>query len=184
VIVAVGLRLSKNWQPVLTYGDLTRLDPATVTARDVFDSVCHMRMTKLPDPKVNGNAGSFFKNPVISGENAKVFWRMANRATLPSGGWQREAGRRMAYRSMPAKGTSVGGAAVHRQQALVLINQRDATSDDVVQLAHYVRQRVGEKFNVWLEPEVRFIGAQVKSMPWRLSREGQYHPVNPDWHPC
>ncbi len=70
------------------------------------------------------------------------------------------------------KGTSVGGAAVHRQQALVLINQHDATSDDVVQLAHYVRQRVGEKFNVWLEPEVRFIGAQVKSMPWRRSHEG------------
>ncbi|MDA2242480.1 UDP-N-acetylmuramate dehydrogenase, partial [Bacillus cereus group sp. Bc222] len=42
VIVAVGLRLSKTWQPVLTYGDLTRLDPATVTPRDVFDSVCHM----------------------------------------------------------------------------------------------------------------------------------------------
>ena len=56
------------------------------------------------------------------------------------------------------KGASVGGAAVHQQQALVLINQCDATSDDVVQLAHYVRQRVGEKFNVWLEPEVRFIG--------------------------
>lgn len=48
VIVAVGLRLAKAWKPVLTYGDLTRLDPATVTPREVFDSVCHMRMTKLP----------------------------------------------------------------------------------------------------------------------------------------
>jgi UDP-N-acetylmuramate dehydrogenase len=47
---------------------------------------------------------------------------------------------------------------VHRQQALVLINENHATSDDVVQLAHQVRLRVGEKFNVWLEPEVRFIG--------------------------
>jgi UDP-N-acetylmuramate dehydrogenase len=56
------------------------------------------------------------------------------------------------------KGVAVGGAAVHREQALVLINQDNATSDDVVQLAHHVRQRVGEKFNVWLEPEVRFIG--------------------------
>jgi len=73
VIVAVGLRLAKQWKPILTYGDLARLDPATVTPHEVFDSVCHMRMTKLPDPKVNGNAGSFFKNPVISGEDAKAF---------------------------------------------------------------------------------------------------------------
>ena len=52
----------------------------------------------------------------------------------------------------------IGGAAVHQQQALVLINAGHATSQDVVQLAHHVRQKVGEKFNVWLEPEVRFIG--------------------------
>ncbi|WP_447745797.1 UDP-N-acetylmuramate dehydrogenase [Enterobacter asburiae] len=159
VIVAVGLRLSKNWQPVLTYGDLTRLDPATVTARDVFDSVCHMRMTKLPDPKVNGNAGSFFKNPVISSENAKVFlegWPAAPHYPQADGSVKLAAG--WLIDQCQLKGTSVGGAAVHQQQALVLINQRDATSDDVVQLAHNVRQRVGEKFNVWLEPEVRFIG--------------------------
>ncbi len=57
------------------------------------------------------------------------------------------------------KGMQMGGAAVHRQQALVLINEDNAKSEDVVQLAHHVRQKVGEKFNVWLEPEVRFIGA-------------------------
>ncbi|BBJ69553.1 MULTISPECIES: UDP-N-acetylmuramate dehydrogenase [Enterobacter] len=159
VIVAVGLRLSKNWQPVLTYGDLTRLDPVTVTARDVFDSVCHMRMTKLPDPKVNGNAGSFFKNPVISSENAKILlegWPTAPHYPQADGSVKLAAG--WLIDQCQLKGTSVGGAAVHQHQALVLINQRDATSDDVVQLAHYVRQRVGEKFNVWLEPEVRFIG--------------------------
>jgi UDP-N-acetylmuramate dehydrogenase len=50
-IVAVGLTLPKAWQPVLTYGDLTRLDPQTVTPQQVFDAVCHMRMTKLPIQK-------------------------------------------------------------------------------------------------------------------------------------
>ncbi len=57
------------------------------------------------------------------------------------------------------KGYRVGGATVHRHQALVLINEHNATSEDIVKLAHEVRQRVGEKFNVWLEPEVRFIGS-------------------------
>lgn len=159
VIVAVGLRLAKAWNPVLTYGDLTRLDPATVTPKEVFDAVCHMRMTKLPDPKVNGNAGSFFKNPVIGGETAKAFieaWPMAPHYPQADGSVKLAAG--WLIDRCDLKGVTVGGAAVHRQQALVLVNQGNATGSDVVQLAHHVRQRVGEKFNVWLEPEVRFIG--------------------------
>ena len=160
-IVAIGLSLAKTWQPVLSYGDLTRLDPATVTARDVFDSVCHMRMTKLPDPKVNGNAGSFFKNPVIRGENARRFleeWPTAPHYPQADGSVKLAAG--WLIDQCQLKGMRIGGAAVHQQQALVLINADRATSQDVVQLAHHVRQNVGEKFNVWLEPEVRFIGPQ------------------------
>ena len=159
-IVAVGLRLPKEWQPVLTYGDLTRLDPTTVTPQQVFDAVCHMRTTKLPDPKVNGNTGSFFKNPVVSAETANAL--LAQFPTAPhypqvDGSVKLAAG--WLIDQCQLKGTQIGGAAVHRQQALVLINEHDAKSEDVVQLAHHVRQKVGEKFNVWLEPEVRFIGA-------------------------
>ena len=159
VIVAVGLKLMKAWQPVLSYGDLTRLDPQTVTPKEVYDSVCHMRMTKLPDPKVNGNAGSFFKNPVVSGVVAEqllaVFpsaphYPQADGSVKLAAGWLID--------QCQLKGKNVGGAMVHRQQALVLINEDNATSEDVVALAHLVRLQVGEKFNVWLEPEVRFIG--------------------------
>lgn len=158
-ITAVGLRLAKNWQPVLTYGDLARLDPATVTPKEVFDAVCHMRTSKLPDPKVNGNAGSFFKNPVISAEQADILlsafpgaphYPQADGSVKLAAGWLID--------QCQLKGVAIGGAAIHHLQALVLINTGQATSDDVVQLAHLVRQRVGEKFNVWLEPEVRFIG--------------------------
>ncbi|WP_312692857.1 UDP-N-acetylmuramate dehydrogenase [Kosakonia sp.] len=158
-ITAVGLRLSKNWQPVLTYGDLTRLDPATVTPRQVFDAVCHMRISKLPDPKVNGNAGSFFKNPVVTAEQAKTLlaaypnaphYPQADGTVKLAAGWLID--------QCQLKGTAVGGAAIHHLQALVLINTGQATSQDVIKLAHLVRQRVGIKFDVWLEPEVRFIG--------------------------
>ncbi|HFZ8996996.1 TPA: UDP-N-acetylmuramate dehydrogenase [Citrobacter freundii] len=158
-IVAVGLRLAKQWQPVLTYGDLTRLDPATVTPRQVFDAVCHMRTTKLPDPKVNGNAGSFFKNPVVAAEVAQVLlaqfphaphYPQADGSVKLAAGWLID--------QCHLKGFTSGGAAVHRQQALVLINTGNATSQDVINLAHHVRQQVGERFDVWLEPEVRFIG--------------------------
>ncbi|POP40412.1 UDP-N-acetylenolpyruvoylglucosamine reductase [Superficieibacter electus] len=159
-IVAVGLRLPKVWQPVLTYGDLTRLDPATVTPQQVYDAVCHMRTTKLPDPKVNGNAGSFFKNPVISVAQAQTLlatfpdaphYPQADGSIKLAAGWLID--------KCQLKGMRMGGAAVHQQQALVLINTGNALSEDVVHLAQRVRHLVGEKFNVWLEPEVRFIGS-------------------------
>lgn len=158
-IVAVGLILPKAWQPVLTYGDLTRLDPQTVTPQQVFDAVCHMRMTKLPDPKVNGNAGSFFKNPVVSTEKAKALltaYPNIPHYPQPDGSMKLAAG--WLIDQCQLKGKVIGGAAVHSQQALVLINDNQATSEDVVKLAHYVRQQVGEKFDIWLQPEVRFIG--------------------------
>ncbi|WP_058974166.1 UDP-N-acetylmuramate dehydrogenase [Type-D symbiont of Plautia stali] len=161
VIVAIGLCLAKQWKPVLSYGDLAKLNPATVCAWDVFHAVCHMRKSKLPDPKITGNVGSFFKNPLISHEQASALMRewqdmphypQANGEVKLAAGWLID--------QCNLKGFSVGGAAVHRQQALVLINEDQATPQDIVGLAHHVRNSVGEKFNVWLEPEVRFIGAQ------------------------
>jgi UDP-N-acetylmuramate dehydrogenase len=158
-IIAVGLRLPKQWQPVLSYGDLARLDAENVTPQEVFDAVCHMRMTKLPDPRVNGNAGSFFKNPVVDAEQAAVLLAAFTNIPhypQPDGSIKLAAG--WLIDQCQLKGYKVGGATVHQQQALVLINESGASSLDVVGLAHLVRQRVGEKFNVWLEPEVRFIG--------------------------
>lgn len=159
-IVAMGLRLSKIWKPVLSYGDLKDLDPQTVTPRQVFDSVCSMRRSKLPDPHVTGNAGSFFKNPLVSSEIAAELQK--NYPTIPlypqengevklAAGWLIDR--------CELKGFRQGGAAVHDKQALVLINSENATGKDIVDLARIVRQRVAAKFSVWLEPEVRFIAS-------------------------
>lgn len=159
-IVAVGLILAKKWTPILSYGDLTKLDPASVTPQHVFDAVCHMRRSKLPDPKVTGNAGSFFKNPVIDAEKAQALlqhypsmphYPQADGSMKLAAGWLID--------QCHLKGLREGGAMVHQQQALVLINVEDATGNDVVRLAHEVRTQVGNKFDIWLEPEVRFICA-------------------------
>lgn len=159
VIVAVGLRLARQWKPVLSYGDLTKLNPATVSAWDVFNAVCQMRRSKLPDPRITGNVGSFFKNPLISAQQAeKLLAQWPGMPHYPQGNGEVKLAAGWLIDQCELKGHRIGGAAVHRQQALVLINEDRATSEDVVKLAHYVRQRVGAKFDVWLQPEVRFIG--------------------------
>jgi len=159
-IVAVGLKLTKHWQPKLTYGDLTRFDPQTVTARQIFDSVCAMRLSKLPDPAITGNAGSFYKNPTVDAATAEKirsefpsmpFYPQPNGQVKLAAGWLVEQAH--------LKGFSIGGAAVHQNQALVLINKDHASSADVRALAKHVRNTVAAKFGIWLEPEVRFIAA-------------------------
>ncbi|MFS7309594.1 UDP-N-acetylmuramate dehydrogenase [Rahnella inusitata] len=159
-IVAVGLKLTKHWQPKLTYGDLSRFDPQTVTARQIFDSVCAMRLSKLPDPAITGNAGSFYKNPTVDAATAEKirsefpsmpFYPQPNGQVKLAAGWLVEQAH--------LKGFSIGGAAVHQNQALVLINKDHASSADVRALAKHVRNTVAAKFGIWLEPEVRFIAA-------------------------
>lgn len=160
-IIAVGFRLSKEWKPVLEYGDLTRLDPSAVTAKQVFDAVCQMRRSKLPDPAVMGNAGSFFKNPVIHAaiaEHILANYPNAPHYPQPNGEVKLAAG--WLIDQCGLKGHQIGQAAVHDKQALVLVNKGEATSCDLVNLARYVRNKVAEQFDVWLEPEVRFISAQ------------------------
>ncbi|AJC64768.1 MULTISPECIES: UDP-N-acetylmuramate dehydrogenase [Dickeya] len=160
-IIAIGLCLSKNWKPILEYGDLTRLDPKTVTSRDVFDAVCQMRRSKLPDPKVMGNAGSFFKNPVVPSviaEHILTHYPNAPHYPQPTGDVKLAAG--WLIDQCGLKGYQIGQAAVHDKQALVLVNKGGASSDDLIALARYVRNQVAAKFDVWLEPEVRFIAAR------------------------
>ncbi|WP_301099829.1 UDP-N-acetylmuramate dehydrogenase [Otariodibacter sp.] len=158
-IISVGLKLAKQWQPTLTYGSLTQFDPTTVTAQQIFDEVCAIRSAKLPNPDQFGNAGSFFKNPIIT--FAKFSDLLTAYPTIPhypqaDGNVKIPAG--WLIDQCQLKGYQIGGAAVHTQQALVLINKDNATAKDVIQLAKTVRQKVREKFGIEIHPEVRFIG--------------------------
>lgn len=159
-IVAVGLRLIKTWKPVLNYGDLARLNSINITAKEIFDVVCAMRKSKLPDPDIIGNAGSFFKNPVISAKAAQSLLSISPYAPhypQPNGDVKLAAG--WLIDQCHLRGYRLGGAGVHDKQALIPINHGQATGEDIVALAREVRWKVADKFSVWLEPEVRFIAA-------------------------
>ncbi len=160
VITAVGLRLAKNWQPRLDYGPLQAFEQSKVTPREIFERVCEVRRDKLPDPKVLGNAGSFFKNPLVSAacylELAQRFSNIVGYAQ-PNGEVKLAAGWLIEQAGL--KGFTLGKVAVHDKQALVLVNLGDATGQDICQLAQHVIARVSEVFGVRLEAEPRIIGA-------------------------
>lgn len=160
VITSVGIKLAKKWQPNLSYGPLKRYKKTEATPKEIFDCICKTRSEKLPDPKLIGNAGSFFKNPIISSSKylqliekfpSLVGYPLSDGSVKLAAGWLID--------NAGLKGFSVGDAAVHEQQALVLINLGQATGEDILKLALKVIEIIKIKFDVTLEAEPRVIGA-------------------------
>ena len=158
VIVRVRLRCPKPWRPVLGYLDLERKMAETGNrapdVRTVFEWVCAIRRAKLPDPAVIGNAGSFFKNPVVTPEQCRdiigrdpevVHYPMPDGSMKLAAGWLIDA--------CGWKGKSIGGAGVYEKQALVLVNRGGATGGEVVTLAKAIQESVYGRFGIRLEPE-------------------------------
>ncbi len=156
VVTAIGLSLPLHWQAKLSYGPLKSLEHPT--PRDVFDVVVNVRQQKLPDPAVLGNAGSFFKNPVVSQAHyQRLIAKFPDLVAYPAGeGMKLAAG--WLIDQCGLKGHQIGGAQVHPMQALVIVNKKSASAQDVVALAQYIKQQVQTRFAVELEHEVRFMG--------------------------
>lgn len=161
-ITRVRFRLSRRFTPRVDYGELKQeLQNAAITgpsAADVSRAVIAIRARKLPDPAVIGNAGSFFKNPVVAaavGESLKSrFPTMPQYATPDTrikiaAGWLIE--------QAGWKGRRLGSAGVHSQHALVLVNHGGATGAALWALAQAVQADVQEKFGITLEPEPRVV---------------------------
>lgn len=162
LITKVILRLTK--QPILdtNYGKLQEVlhesDKEKFTIRDVSEAIIKIRQSKLPDPEKVGNAGSFFKNPIIAIEllNAlkksypKIpsYEQPGNLVKIPAA-WLID--------QCQLKGMKHKGAAVHIDQPLVLINQNNARGSDIVELSIKVRKKIKIEFGITLEPEVRII---------------------------
>lgn len=163
IITAVGIVLDKTWVPKVNYGGLRDIPSDELSPMKVYETVCHIRQSKLPDPAKQGNAGSFFKNPVIS--NADFYALKMKYPTIV--GYETESGVKVAagwlIDSAKLKGVSIGGAQVHVDQALVIINSGDATAQDILMLAKKVRQSVLDLYGIELEHEVRFIGAKTET---------------------
>ena len=161
VITAVEIALTRTPQPHLGYGDVEREVAARggATLRNIREAIIAIRRTKLPDTAELGNAGSFFKNPVVDqpvAERLKTEWpdmplypaQEPGKAKLAAGWLIDKAG---------MKGYREGRVGVHERQALVLVNLGGATGGEVIALARKVQTAVRDRFGVEIDTEVNIL---------------------------
>jgi UDP-N-acetylmuramate dehydrogenase len=161
-ITFVSYRLSRHFSPHLNYGNIrTALSAKGIdkpTATELRDTIIEIRRKKLPDPDVQGNAGSFFMNPIVDREiyeklalqypNMPHYKISDTKEKIPAGWMIEQCG---------WKGKSLGNAGVHDKQALVLVNRGGATGNEIVRLCEYIRSDVMKKFGIEIKPEVNII---------------------------
>lgn len=160
VITAIEIALHRTPTPKLGYGDVEREVAARggVTLRNIREAICAIRRAKLPDPSVTGNAGSFFKNPVVVEDIAAqlraeypdmpLYPAAPGKAKLAAGWLIDRAG---------MKGYRTERVGVHDRQALVLVNLGGASGSEVIALAHEIQRKVREKFGIEIDTEVNIL---------------------------
>lgn len=158
LILSLMLALPKRWQPVEGYADVARelkeRGVARPDARAIFDAVVAIRRRKLPDPAVIGNAGSFFKNPIVSREEHQaLIARYPSLVGYPQPGGSVKLAAGWLIEAVGLKGVTRGRAGVYEKQALVLVNRGGAIGAEVLTLARAIQESVYGRFGIRLEPE-------------------------------
>ena len=162
LITRVTYGLARTFQPHLDYGnirqELERRGIKEPTAQQLRDVIIDIRNAKLPDPKIEGNAGSFFMNPIVTRQKYEKLaalypdmphYKVDSRHEKIPAGWMIE--------QCGWKGKSLGRAGVHDKQALVLVNRGGATGSEIVALCDAIRKDVKAKFGIDIHPEVNII---------------------------
>ncbi len=161
VITSVRFALSRTFTPHIEYGDITNIlsrnGVSKPTARDLSNAIIAIRSSKLPDPAMIGNAGSFFKNPIVPAELTHALaerftgmprFAVGNQFKIPAG-WLIE--------QIGWKGRRIGAAGIHEHHALVIVNHGGATGAEIWNVAQAVQADVKEKFGIELVPEPRVV---------------------------
>ncbi|NVK32062.1 MAG: UDP-N-acetylmuramate dehydrogenase [Gammaproteobacteria bacterium] len=158
VITSVIFELDRQFSPVLRYGPLCQLDTSTLDANMLIDQVVDIRSAKLPDPRVLGNVGSFFHNPIVS--TSQCIELQSKHPTLPhyrvddqhdklAAGWLIDQAGWRGYRE--------NGVGVHSEQALVLVNYDATSCDAILALSQRIVADIQEKYGILLHREPEYV---------------------------
>jgi UDP-N-acetylmuramate dehydrogenase len=158
VVTQVIFKLPKAWQARVHYADLAAIASSNSTANPtpqiIFETVCTVRSNKLPDPKVIGNAGSFFQNPLVSANQYDALLaKFPKLVSYPDAGNQRKLAAGWLIDQCGLKGQRLGEVGVYEKQALVIVNHGKGTAADILALAKIIQDKVQQQFGVTLEIE-------------------------------
>ncbi|MBE0571275.1 MAG: UDP-N-acetylmuramate dehydrogenase [Ignavibacteriaceae bacterium] len=162
VVTSVRLRLSKNLKPNLTYKALSdylaKNGIINPTIKEVSSAVAEIRKSKLPDPQKIGNAGSFFKNPVVSEDSfRKLKAEYSDIVSFPSESGQTKISAGWLIEKCGWKGKRVGDVGTSPDHALIICNFGNATGSEILEFAMRIKEEVANKFGIQLEEEVNIL---------------------------
>ena len=156
IITTVGLKLAKKWQANNGYAGVQGL----TDAKQIFTAVVDIRNSKLPNPSVLPNAGSFFKNPIISEHHfTQLKTQFTDMPSFSAKGNDVKVPAAWLIDYCGFKGFNLGGVGVYAKHGLVLVNHSAGNGDDLLALVKRIREQVKLSFAIDLEIEVRLIGA-------------------------
>jgi len=156
IVTKVIFRLPKQWQARIHYADLAKQfsEQSSPSPEEIFLAVCKIRTHKLPDPKVIGNAGSFFQNPIVPNEQYEtLLHKYPGLASYPDAAGKRKLAAGWLIDQCGFKGQRMGNVGVYENQALVLVNHGNGTAQDILGLAKCIQEKVKKEFGVHLEIE-------------------------------
>ncbi|QCI18041.1 UDP-N-acetylmuramate dehydrogenase [Buchnera aphidicola (Aphis nasturtii)] len=162
-VIAVGIQILKNWNPIIFHSLLKNININKINPYTIYNSICRIRKKKLPNINKLGNAGSFFKNPIISKKHLKkhlsLYFNIPHYFQIDgsikiSAAWLIE--------KCNFNKIQIGDAAIYKKQKLVLINRKIAKPKEILILAKIIQKSILKKFKILLEPEIDFINSSGK----------------------
>ena len=156
IVTKVVFRIHKNWNARIHYADLAKqfTDNSNPSPEEIFLAVCKIRTHKLPDPKMIGNAGSFFQNPIVPNEQYETLLKAhADLVSYPDVTGKRKLAAGWLIDQCGFKGQRMGSVGIYENQALVLVNHGGGTAQDILGLAKCIQDKVRAKFGVSLQIE-------------------------------
>ena len=156
IVTKVVFKIPKKWQARIHYADLVKhfAENSKPSAEDIFLAVCKIRTYKLPNPKVIGNAGSFFQNPIVPDEQYETLLKAhTNLVSYPDAPGKRKLAAGWLIDQCGFKGQRMGSVGVYENQALVLVNHGTGTAQDILGLAKCIQEKVRAEFGVSLQIE-------------------------------